>query len=71
MEVTIYSLPTCPKCQILKTKLSAKNVSYKEISDIDVLQQEGIQYVPQMKIEDSLLMDFVQANAWINNLEVE
>lgn len=69
MEITIYSLPTCPKCKILKSKILNKGLTFTEVDDIKTLQEQGIDSVPQMKIDDSPLMDFISANTWINNWE--
>lgn len=65
MEIKLYSTG-CPKCNVLKMKLKTKHLDYKEFSDVDMLQEMGLQSVPYLQIDDDELMDFTAANAWIN-----
>ena len=65
MEIKLYSTG-CPKCNVLKMKLKAKHLDYKEISDINTLQEMGLQSVPYLQIDNTELMDFNAANTWIN-----
>ena len=67
--VKIYTTATCPKCRILKTKMSEKNVEYVEETSLDVMTALNITSVPQLQIDDGPLMDFVAANNWVNSLE--
>ena len=65
--VTIYTTPTCPKCKVLKGKMESKGVEYSECQDVDKMISMGISTVPWLEV-DGKLMDFVQANNWVNNL---
>lgn len=67
MEVILYSTG-CPKCNVLKKKLNDKNINFTENNDIDIMTSLGIEQVPVLSI-DGKLMDFSQANAWINERE--
>ena len=65
MDVKLYSTH-CPKCIVLEKKLNQKNISFKEINDIDVMTAKGFMQAPMLEV-DGELMDFKQANDWINN----
>ena len=64
--ITIYTTETCPKCKILKKKLDSKGIEYKEVKDIEVLKSLDIYEVPVLEIDDELL-EFNEANEWVNN----
>lgn len=67
MEVILYSTG-CPKCNVLKKKLNDKNINFTENNDIDIMTSLGIEQVPVLSI-DGKLMNFTQANTWINERE--
>ena len=56
----------CPKCKVLESKLKNKNIEYDEISDIEEIQSKGYMSVPILEVNGKG-MDFVTANAWVNN----
>lgn len=64
MEIILYSTG-CPKCNVLKKKLDDKNISYSENTNIETMTSLGIEQVPVLSV-DGDLMDFSQANIWIN-----
>ena len=55
----------CPKCTILKKKLSQKGIEYTEVNDIQQMLDMGLKSVPWLEV-DGQMMDFNQANQWIN-----
>ena len=55
----------CPKCTILKKKLSQKGIEYTEVNDIQQMLDMGLQSVPWLEV-DGQMMNFEQANKWIN-----
>lgn len=63
--ITIYTTETCPKCKILKKKLTDKNIDFKEINDVEILKSLDIYDVPVLDVDDTFL-DFSAANSWIN-----
>lgn len=63
--VTIYTTH-CPKCRVIETKLKTKGIQYKEVTDVAEIEKLGFQQVPVLDV-DGTIMDFVQANNWINN----
>lgn len=68
MNAILYSTG-CPKCNILKKKLAEKNIEYAENNDINVMALMGIDQVPVLSV-DGKLLNFVEANKWINEREV-
>ena len=64
MNVILYSTG-CPKCNVLKRKLEAKNIQYEENNSVEEMLSIGITNVPMIKVDDTLY-DFSKANAWIN-----
>ena len=55
----------CPKCTILKKKLSQKGIEYTEVNDIKQMLDMGLQSAPWLEV-DGQMMNFNQANKWIN-----
>lgn len=64
MEVVLYSTG-CPKCEVLKTKLEAKNIEFSTNDNVDEMLSIGINQVPVLKVNEELL-EFSKANDWIN-----
>lgn len=63
-EMVLYSTG-CPKCKILERKLEDKQLKYEVVSDIDTMGRLGIQSVPMLRVDGSL-MDFGEAVRWVN-----
>lgn len=59
----------CPKCLILKQKLSSKSISYEEIDDVDFLIKNGFIGYPVLQKENMELLDYLKAINYINGLE--
>lgn len=69
MKLILYSTG-CPRCNVLKKKLSEKNIAYEEFTDSDQMIDMGIESVPVLSVNGELF-DFMQANTWINSYEGE
>lgn len=69
MKIILYSTG-CPKCEVLKKKLKAKNIEYVENNNVEDMESLGINQVPVLSV-DGNLMGFAEANNWINNTEVK
>lgn len=67
MNIILYSTG-CPKCNVLKKKLAAKNIQYSENNDTEQMEALGIDTVPVLSV-DGNLMDFQKAAAWVNERE--
>ena len=69
MSVTFYTTH-CPKCRVIETKLKRKGINYGIVDDTKVMMDMGIRSAPQLMV-DGKMMDFKQANDWINSLPQE
>ena len=67
MTIILYSTG-CPKCNVLKKKLAAKNINYLEINDTNQMAALGIDTVPVLSV-DGNLMDYQKAVTWVNERE--
>ena len=65
-EIILYS-NGCPKCMVLKSKLQAKNINFKESDNLEELVQRGFKSLPVLKVET--YKNFTEANAWVNEQE--
>ena len=63
--IVIYSKPDCPKCKALKLKLNKKGIEYSENQDIQVMKELGIQSLPMVDVDGSLLT-FEKAIKYVN-----
>ena len=61
---TLYSTH-CPKCQILEKKLAQKGIEYVEGNDTQQMLDMCLKSVPWLEVNGEM-MDFNQANKWIN-----
>ena len=64
MKVILYTTH-CPKCIVLEKKLASKNISYEEVTDVDLMINKGFDVMPVLEVDDTV-MDFKTANTWIN-----
>lgn len=64
-DIYILYSTGCPKCEVLKKKLSEKGVQYTENNSVDEMLKLGIEAVPVLKVNDRLL-DFKEAVDWVN-----
>lgn len=68
MIVTIYTQPTCSKCQVIKEKLTSADIEYREVDDIETMTKLGIEYTPVLEVGGKLL-NFSEANKWIQEVK--
>lgn len=69
-EIILYTLPNCPKCNVIKKKLHGKFIQFKEVSDEESLSKLESDFFPQLQIDGGNVMEFSEINDWINNLGV-
>jgi glutaredoxin-related protein len=55
----------CPKCEILKKKLTQKDIQFEEVTDMEVMMAKGFMAAPMLEV-DGEVMDFAKANEWAN-----
>lgn len=63
-KVILYSTG-CPRCNVLKSKLSDKEIEYSEIASVEEMKTLGITEVPILSI-DGQMYDFKSAVEWVN-----
>lgn len=65
IPIILYSLPTCPKCSVLKNKMNAKKIDYVINDNVEEMKELGIMAVPVLEVE-GVLLNFEQAVNLIN-----
>ena len=63
MKVILYSTG-CTKCNVLKKKLSEKDITYEEFTSVDDMLSMGIKEVPMLGVGEKL-MSFKESVDWI------
>lgn len=58
----------CPKCNVLIKKLNAKGIDYEIINDVSIMQNLGIDTVPQLSINGKLF-NYKEAVEFINGVD--
>jgi arsenate reductase-like glutaredoxin family protein len=66
--LTIYTLPTCQKCKVIKTKLESKGIGYEECQDIERMKALDIFSTPALESDGKLMKNFSEINSYINSL---
>ena len=67
--IKLYSI-NCPKCNVLESKLDAADISYEKNTDVDEMQELGIDSLPVLMVDD-VLLDFKEAIAYVANYKKE
>lgn len=67
MKITLYTID-CPKCKIIEKKLNSLNINFDICKDIKLMEKKDINLLPVLEVNEKL-MDFKEANNWINNLK--
>ena len=68
MKVVLYTIG-CPKCNVLEKKLKLKGIEFETCYDREVMEKLGMTSAPRLQVDGGPLMDFTQANKWINMQE--
>lgn len=63
-NITLYSLPTCGMCRVLKNELSKRNIPFQDIEDINELGKKNILSVPVLEVDGKQML-FPDALNWI------
>lgn len=62
--MTLYS-NNCPKCIVLKKKLSNKNILYEDCNDLSIIKDKGFTFLPILEVK-GVYLNFSQAIEYIN-----
>jgi len=63
--ITLYTTH-CPKCEVVKKKLTDANIEFEVCDDMDIMESKGFMAVPMLDVNGKLL-DFKQTIDWINS----
>ena len=63
-KIILYSTG-CPRCNVLKKKLTTKGILFELNESVSDMEAMGITQVPVLQIGEDLL-SFADANSWIN-----
>ena len=61
----------CPKCRVIETKLKQKNIECETIEDVSTMEAKGFTQLPVLELDNGEILSFVEANKYINSLEVQ
>lgn len=64
MDIVLYSTG-CPRCAVLKSKLSSSGIPYREENDVEKMISIGLTEVPALQVDGEIL-PFSDAVRWIN-----
>lgn len=67
--ITLYTTG-CPKCNVLKKKLTEKGIKFAENNSVMEMLSMGMAQAPVLVVGDRR-MDFSEAVAWVNEQEGE
>lgn len=59
MQFTLYTLPSCGICHMIKTKLEQKNIAYEEKPLEEIAEYLHIDHAPVLKINHEEKVDFI------------
>lgn len=68
MSITLYKGTTCPKCNVIATKLNQKGIEYQVITDIDYMMSVGVKTVPTLEVDGQRYIDVKACNEWIKSV---
>lgn len=64
--VKLYSLPTCPRCSVVKKKLDEAHIEYEVCENEKEMEEKGIDLLPAMEVDQNEeRMDFSAILAFI------
>lgn len=64
MEIILYSTG-CPQCNVLKKKLSDKNLIFQIDENLEEMKSLGFKSAPMLKVDDKIL-NYKEAFKWLN-----
>ena len=66
--VELFTLPTCPICEMVKKKLNAKNIPYAERPFEELPEQIQTDRAPVLYTEAAYLFSPIEINKWIEEV---
>jgi glutaredoxin len=66
--IELFTLPTCPICDMVKKKLNAKNIPFVERSFDELPESLSTDRAPVLYNEDIYLLSPTEINEWIKGV---
>ena len=66
--IELFTLPTCPICDMVKKKLNAKNIPFVERSFDELPESLDTDRAPVLYNEDIYLLSPTEINEWIKGV---
>ncbi len=66
--IELFTLPTCPICEMVKKKLNAKDIPYVERSFEELPEQINTDRAPVLYTEAVYLLSPIEINKWIEEV---
>mgnify|MGYP002528164752 CR=1 FL=1 len=66
--IELFTLPTCPICDMVKKKLKAKNIPFVERSFDELPESLDTDRAPVLYNEDIYLLSPTEINEWIKGV---
>ncbi len=66
--IELFTLPTCPICDMVKKKLNAKNIPFVERSFNELPESLSTDRAPVLYNEDIYLLSPTEINEWIKGV---
>lgn len=57
----------CPKCKVIEKKLFLKGIPFETIDDMNEITKFGLSTAPLLVLDNGEVLDFVQANKYLNS----
>jgi len=68
MKIVLYTID-CPKCKVLEKKMKNKGLNFEVCRDREEMAKLKIMSAPQLQVDGGPLMNFTEANKWVNQQE--
>ena len=66
--IELFTLPTCPICEMVKKKLNTKDIPYVERSFEELPEQINTDRAPVLYTEAAYLLSPMEINKWIEEV---
>lgn len=67
MKITLYSVPSCPMCKMLKKLIDGKHLEYNYIEDPQAIIDKGYTHAPLLEV-DGKIMTYSEAFKFIQEV---
>lgn len=61
----LYTIPTCGICQVIKNKLTEKNIPFEEVNGEIAVEKFNVNKFPILETEEKVLFSPKEISNWI------